>query len=215
MSETKSNEHPLRAEGEAPASASVSLAQPGESPSAQRRTVQSLTVSAKIDGETLQALDYIGRQYGLLRKQKPGQSEPDVNHSAAVKAAITHAAAAMQSSYTHQEAEKHLKRRLAKEQSQLAETVPAYDRQLLEELRDALRNTDRSYREMIFQVQKVGYNWNQITKIAHTMKLGGNDRIPQEAVESVGRTLEQIDDRLGALSKRDNVMKRVAAWLRP
>lgn len=213
MSETKSREHPLHETDES-VSSIASRAEHDEEARAKPRASQSLTIAAKIDPETLEALDSIGRAYGLLRSKGSDAAEPGVNRSAAVKVAIIQAASAIHASYTHQEAQKQLQRRLARERSQLEATIPALDRQLLEELRDALHNIDASYREMTFQIQKVGYNWNQIARVANFIGNGSDEQIPATAVDAVRRTLDHIDMRLGSLSARDDAIKKALAWLR-
>lgn len=166
----------------------------------RRRTI---SIAAKVTPETKQKLDMVMTMLG---------SE---NKSRAITDVIEIVADAVDSADTAEAAQKELVRRLGKERSQLAETIPDLDRQLLEELRDALHKIDASYREMTFQIQKVGFDWNQIARVANLIGRGSDDRIPATAIDAVRRRLDEIDRRLGGLATRDTAIHRALAWLRP
>lgn len=165
----------------------------------KRRTI---SIAAKVTPETKQQLDVVVAMLG---------SE---NTSRGISDVIEIVADAVDSADTAEAAQRALVRRLGKERSQLAETIPDLDRELLEELRDALHKIDASYREMTLQIQKVGFDWNQIARVASLIGRGTDDRIPATAIDAVRRRLDEIDRRLGGLARRDTAIHRALSWLR-
>ncbi|MGJ9425885.1 hypothetical protein ACHABX_08585 [Nesterenkonia halotolerans] len=165
----------------------------------RRRTI---SIAAKVTPETKLKLDIV---MAMLGSENTSRGIADI---------IEIVADAVDSADTAEAAQKALVRRLGKERSQLAEAVPAYDRQLLEELRDALHSIDASYREMTFEIQRVSFDWNQIARVANLIGRGSDDRIPATAIDAVRRRLDTIDKRLGVLSGRDTAIKTALSWLR-
>lgn len=208
MNATSNTEHPL-SDADSYAS-TVSPAVHSDQPTAKNRSPrreqgmsrQSVSIAAKVTPETKQRLDVV---MAMLGSENTSRGIADI---------IEIVADAVNSSDTAEAAQKELVRRLGKDRSQLAETIPAYDRQLLEEIRDALQRIDTSYQEMTFQIQKVGYNWNQITRVANLIGRGSDDRIPATAIDAVRRSLDNIDRTLGGLSRRDTAIKKALAWNR-
>lgn len=165
----------------------------------RRRTI---SIAAKLTPETKQRFDVV---MAMLGSENTSRGIVDV---------IEIVADAVDSADTAEAAQKALVRRLGKERSQLAETIPDLDRQLLEALRDALHKLDDSYREMTFEIQKVGFDWNQVARVANLIGRGSDDQIPATAIDAVRRSLDNIDRRLGGLSTRDTAIKKALARLR-
>lgn len=210
MNATKNTKHPLP-DADTHESSTASPDLPGDQASEkdspahhqQDNSRRSITVAAKLTSQTKQKLDTVMEMLG---------SE---NTSRGIADVIEIVADAVNSADTAETAQKELVRRLGKERSQLAETIPDRDRELLEELRDALHKIDVSYREMTFEIQKVGFDWNQIARVANLIGRGSDDRIPSTAIDAVRRRLDEIDRRLGGLATRDTAIHRALAWLRP
>lgn len=209
MTATTNTEHPLpdaNTSGSSTANPSVPRHQPSarDSPARHQQDIsrRSITVAAKLTPETKQHLDTVMTMLG---------SE---NTSRGITDIIEIVADAVDSADTAEAAQKALVRRLGKERSQLAETIPDLDRQLLEALRDTLHKIDASYREMTFEIQKVGFDWNQVARVANLIGRGSDDQIPATAIDAVRRSLDNIDRRLGGLSTRDTAIKKALARLR-
>lgn len=195
MNATKNTKHPLPGD-QASANGSPTHHQQDN----RRRTV---SIAAKVTPETKQKLDMVMTMLG---------SE---NKSRGIADVIEIVADAVNSADTAETAQKALVRRLGKERSQLAETIPDLDRELLEELRDTLHKIDVSYRDMTFHIQRIGFDWNQIARVANLIGRGSDDRIPATAIDAVRRSLNAIDRTLGGLSRRDTAVKTALSRLRP
>lgn len=207
MSEAKSIEHP---QSEAVPASSIGSPAPRQGDGDAEggsRPAATTTVSAKLDSAALEALTVIADGLGLYKEGKNGQ-QPEVNRSAVIAAAVQLTAAAVLDSRYASEVQQQLQKRMAKNQVQLAETVPDVDRKTLAEIRDLLSSIDESYRNLRWEVNRVGVNMNQIAHVANWMKQQGQvSPLPEEAFAAVDRKLTDIDRRMRQLAQRDLDLK--------
>lgn len=79
-----------------------------------------------------------------------------------------------------------------------------------QEILKALHDRTRAYSELSKEIRAIGNNANQLTKLGHQLSRGrGNGIIPQEAVESLERKLDEMHGRLSVLANQDHYVEMV------
>lgn len=156
---------------------------------------ESASVSLRMTGEALSDLGYIASTLGE-------------NRSAAVRSAITLLADALRSADTAEAAQKALVKRLGQQQVASVPIAPDVDQQVLQDLRDALRELDDGYRQRARELQYVGHNWNQLARWANS-----GERVDADAVNAVKRELGRIENRIAEDSRRDVEIRKALSWL--
>ncbi|GAA1119289.1 plasmid mobilization relaxosome protein MobC [Nesterenkonia jeotgali] len=156
---------------------------------------ESAPVSFRMTGEALDDLGYIASTLGE-------------NRSAAVRSAITLLADALRSADTAEAAQKALVKRLGQQQVASVPIAPDVDQQVLQDLRDALRDLDDGYRQRARELQYVGHNWNQLARWANSGK-----RVDTDAINAVKRELNRIETRIAEDSRRDVEIRKALSWL--
>lgn len=156
---------------------------------------ESAPVSFRMTGEALDDLGYIASTLGE-------------NRSAAVRSAITLLADALRSADTAEAAQKALVKRLGQQQVKSVPIAPDVDQQVLQDLRDALRELDDGYRQRARELQYVGHNWNQLARWANSGK-----RVDADAINAVKRELGRIENRIAEDSRRDVEIRKTLSWL--
>ena len=183
MSETKSNGLPTFAEAGTAESVHVSAngvkRESGNARSAAATGAREV-VAVRLSTDELAALDVLRQQLGGSR-------------SDALRAAVVAVAETLSSGRIDT-----LDKRLAKAVAVRQPRVVNANDTVLEELRDAMRELAERYSAQSFQFQKIGNNWNQITKLAHA-----GERVDADAVLGVGRSLDRLADAMEADAKRD------------
>lgn len=183
MSETKSNGLPTFAEAGTAESVHVSAngvkRESGNARSAAATGAREV-VAVRLSTDELAALDVLREQLGGSR-------------SDALRAAVVAVAETLSSGRIDT-----LDKRLAKAVAVRQPRIVNANDTVLEELRDAMRELAERYSQQSFQFQKIGNNWNQITKLAHA-----GERVDADAVLGVGRSLDRLADAMEADAKRD------------
>lgn len=183
MSETKSNGLPTFAEAGTAESVHVSAngvkRESGNARSAAATGAREV-VAVRLSTDELAALDVLREQLGGSR-------------SDALRAAVV-AVAETLSSGRIDTLDKRLAKAVAVRQPRIVNANDA----VLVELRDAMRELAERYSAQSFQFQKIGNNWNQITKLAHA-----GERVDADAVLGVGRSLDRLADAMERDAKRD------------
>lgn len=183
MSETKSNGLPTFVEAGTADSSHVSAngvkRESGNARSAAATGAREV-VAVRLSTEELAALDVLREQLGGSR-------------SDALRAAVVAVAETLSSGRIDT-----LDKRLAKAVAVRQPRIVNANDTVLEELRDAMRELAERYSQQSFQFQKIGNNWNQITKLAHA-----GERVDADAVLGVGRSLDRLADAMEADAKRD------------
>lgn len=183
MSETKSTGLPTFAEWGTAESVHVSAngvkRESGNARSAAATGAREV-VAVRLSTDELAALDVLRQQLGGSR-------------SDALRAAVV-AVAETLSSGRIDTLDKRLAKAVAVRQPRIVNANDA----VLVELRDAMRELAERYSAQSFQFQKIGNNWNQITKLAHA-----GERVDADAVLGVGRSLDRLADAMERDAKRD------------
>lgn len=183
MSETKSTGLPTFAEAGTADSSHVSAngvkRESGNARSAAATGAREV-VAVRLSTDELAALDVLREQLGGSR-------------SDALRAAVVAVAETLSSGRIDT-----LDKRLAKAVAVRQPRVVNANDAVLEELRDAMRELAERYSQQSFQFQKIGNNWNQITKLAHA-----GERVDADAVLGVGRSLDRLADAMERDAKRD------------
>ena len=183
MSETKSTGLPTDAEAGTADSSHVSAngvkRESGNARSAAATGAREV-VAVRLSTDELAALDVLREQLGGSR-------------SDALRAAVVAVAETLSSGRIDT-----LDKRLAKAVAVRQPRVVNANDAVLEELRDAMRELAERYSQQSFQFQKIGNNWNQITKLAHA-----GERVDADAVLGVGRSLDRLADAMERDAKRD------------
>lgn len=183
MSETKSTGLPTFAEAGTAESVHVSAngvkRESGNARSAAATGAREV-VAVRLSTDELAALDVLRQQLGGSR-------------SDALRAAVV-AVAETLSSGRIDTLDKRLAKAVAVRQPRIVNANDA----VLVELRDAMRELAERYSAQSFQFQKIGNNWNQITKLAHA-----GERVDADAVLGVGRSLDRLADAMERDAKRD------------
>lgn len=183
MSETKSTGLPTFAEAGTADSSHVSAngvtRESGNARSAAATGAREV-VAVRLSTDELAALDVLREQLGGSR-------------SDALRAAVVAVAETLSSGRIDT-----LDKRLAKAVAVRQPRVVNANDAVLVELRDAMRELAERYSQQSFQFQKIGNNWNQITKLAHA-----GERVDADAVLGVGRSLDRLADAMERDAKRD------------
>ena len=183
MSETKSTGLPTFAEAGTAESVHVSAngvkRESGNARSAAATGARAV-VAVRLSTDELAALDVLREQLGGSR-------------SDALRAAVVAVAETLSSGRIDT-----LDKRLAKAVAVRQPRVVNANDTVLAELRDAMRELAERYSQQSFQFQKIGNNWNQITKLAHA-----GERVDADAVLGVGRSLDRLADAMERDAKRD------------
>lgn len=183
MSEAKSTGRPTFAEAGTADSSHVSAnevtRESGNARSAAATGAREV-VAVRLSTDELAALDVLREQLGGSR-------------SDALRAAVVAVAETLSSGRIGT-----LDKRLAKAVAVRQPRVVNANDTVLGELRDAMRELAERYSAQSFQFQKIGNNWNQITKLAHA-----GERVDADAVLGVGRSLDRLNDAMETDAKRD------------
>lgn len=152
-------------------------------------------VSVRLDADALRDLELVAATFGK-------------NRSDGLRSAITGIADALRSADTAEAAQKALVKRLGQQQVASVPIAPDVDQQVLQDLRDALRDLDDGYRQRARELQYVGHNWNQLARWANSGK-----RVDADAVNAVKRELNRIETRIAEDSRRDVEIRKALSWL--
>ena len=183
MSETKSTGLPTFAEAGTAESGHVSANGVKRESGNVRSTAATgarEVVAVRLSTDELAALDVLREQLGGSR-------------SDALRAAVVAVAETLSSGRIDT-----LDKRLAKAVAVRQPRVVNANDAVLVELRDAMRELAERYSQQSFQFQKIGNNWNQITKLTHA-----GERVDADAVLGVGRSLDRLADAMERDAKRD------------
>lgn len=190
MSNAKSTERPTFAEAGTADSSHVSVngvkRESGKARSAVA-TGKREVVAVRLSPDELAVLDLLREQ---LSKSSTGAP---LTRSDALREAIVTVGEALSAGRIAT-----LDTRMAKAIAVRQPRVVDADERVLEELRDAMRELAERYSGQAFQFQKIGNNWNQITKLAHA-----GERVDADAVHGVGRSLDRLADAMERDAKRD------------
>lgn len=152
-------------------------------------------VSVRLDADALRDLELVAATFGK-------------NRSDGLRSAIASIADAVRSADTAEAAQKALVKRLGQQQVKSVPVAPDVPQQVLQDLRDALRDLDDGYRERARELQYIGHNWNQLARWANSGK-----RVDADAVNAVKRELGRIENRIAEDSRRDVEIRKALSWL--
>lgn len=192
MNEEKSKERPTFGEDVAAAAQASDTAQAGPSgakgaPADARSAATSAArevVAVRLSTEELAALDEVREQLGGSR-------------SDALRASVTSVHEALASGSVDKVDDV-----LAKRMSHRRSVALHEDSAALVALRESLQDVSKRYAEQAFQLQRIGNNWNQIVRLANS-----GEAVPVDAVNRVGRVLEELLKAMQRDAQRDSAVQ--------